>query len=204
MDRILDYGSSDRDSNSLRGTLALVAQLARAADSNGVVYRDKPGWYRLVVGRVAVQVQTQVRLLLPALNQRVLGSSPSESTDKYIKCDNVVMQFDVREESTDWGTVWYITDNGESLRFALHMYDDDPDTVYLTSVFVKEQYRKLGLGNVILSMAEDIGKQLDAKVIMLNVLKNSFMHDWYERHGYSDFVVNDEDLNYIWMKKSLS
>ena len=84
------------------------------------------------------------------------------------------------------------------------MYDDDPDAVYLTSVFVKEQYRKLGLGNVILSMAEDIGKQLDAKVIMLNVLKNSFMHDWYERHGYSDFVVNDEDLNYIWMKKSLS
>lgn len=29
--------------------IALLAQLARAADSDGVVYRDKPDWYRLVV-----------------------------------------------------------------------------------------------------------------------------------------------------------
>ena len=28
---------------------ALVAQLARAADSDGVVYRNKPDWYCLVV-----------------------------------------------------------------------------------------------------------------------------------------------------------
>lgn len=113
------------------------------------------------------------------------------------------MQFDTREEKTDWGTVWYIADKDGSFRFAVYMYDDDPSAIYLSSVFVQEQYRKSGLGNVILSMAEDVGKNLGAEVIILNVLKNSFMHDWYSRHGYSDFVVNDEDLNYIWMKKSL-
>jgi len=111
--------------------------------------------------------------------------------------------FDIREEATDFGKCWYISDLKKSFRFALYTYDDDPDTVYLSNVFVDEKYRRTGLGNIILEMATDIAKKMEFKTIILKVLKTSFVHEWYERHGYRDFVADSEDISYVWMKKEL-
>ena len=38
---------------------------------------------------------------------------------------------------------------------------------------------------------------------MLKVLDNSFMHEWYERHGFKDLIYDEEESEYIWMIKEL-
>ena len=99
------------------------------------------------------------------------------------------MQCNIREEVTDFGKVYYINTN--TFRFALHYYNDDLSAVYLTSVFVNEKYRGRGLGNLILSMAEDIAKQHKFETISLKCKIGGTVHDWYKRHGYTDLVIDD-------------
>lgn len=44
--------------------------------------------------------------------------------------------------------------NGENYRFALYVYSDEPDIIYLSNVFVDKDSRGRGLGNGILQKAE--------------------------------------------------
>ena len=106
---------------------------------------------------------------------------------------------------TDFGDVWNINATDGTFRFAIYRYDDDTDTVYLSNVFVKEESRGKGYGNVILDIVDKVAKGMGATAICLTVKKGSFAHQWYERHGYEDFCDNeDEDyVGHIWMKKQL-
>ena len=104
-----------------------------------------------------------------------------------------------REEITDFGKCWYINDENESFRFALYTYDDDRSVVYLSNVYVDERHRGKGLGNLIIDMAVDISKNMGFSCIMLKVVHRGFVHDWYERKGFSDFQIDPED-GLIWMK----
>lgn len=85
-------------------------------------------------------------------------------------------------------------------RFSLHYYPDDPDTVYLFSLFVEEKYRKQGVGNAILEYAEDFAKEHGFTNIMLKVNSHSWMYPWYCRHGY---WFNNVEKEYHWLLKTL-
>lgn len=106
-------------------------------------------------------------------------------------------------DKTDFGEVWYVNAVDKSFRFALYKYDDDADTIYLSNVFVKKDKRGQGYGNVILNSAEKTAKKMGASIICLKVKNGSFAHQWYVRHGYTDFTNDEEDPSYIWMKKEI-
>ena len=109
-----------------------------------------------------------------------------------------------KEEITDFGKRWYIEDDDKTFHFALYIYDDDPDALYLSNVYVSEENRRKGFGNLILKIADDIAKNMNVSVIMLKARRNSFVHDWYERNGFVDFQIDSEDDGFIWMKKELN
>lgn len=109
----------------------------------------------------------------------------------------------IKKESTDFGTTWMVDAVDKSFRYALYCYDDDPTTFYLSNVFVKSEHRKSGLGNYILQGAENMARELHGGLLFLKVHKNTFVHDWYERHGFSDVTEDQDELNYMWMKKYL-
>lgn len=44
-------------------------------------------------------------------------------------------------------------------------------------------------------------KKYGANTIFLNVLKDSCMYNWYERHGFSDYCDNGVDKRYVRMVK---
>lgn len=114
------------------------------------------------------------------------------------------MEVITKHEKTDFGDVWYMSSVPEDIfRFAIYRYDDDKNTVYLSNVFVDKAYRNQGLGNTILNAADKAAKKLKANAICLKVLQDSFVHDWYERNGYSDLSVDEEEPEYIWMSKSV-
>lgn len=106
---------------------------------------------------------------------------------------------DITKENTDFGTIRYY--KGKYFRFAMYIYDDDDETIYLSNVYVDPIARGTNLGNRILKLADQEAKKYGADTIFLNVLKNSWVHGWYERHGFSDYGDNEEDERYIWMIK---
>ena len=108
-----------------------------------------------------------------------------------------------RHKKTDFGDVWYVNAVDGTYRFAVYKYDDDDETIYLSNVFVKEDSRRQGYGNEILTSAEDYAKRLNASVICLKVLSGSDVHRWYKRHGYEDLEKDEEERGYMWMKKEL-
>ena len=107
-------------------------------------------------------------------------------------------------KKTDFGDVWnwYAKDN--SFRFSIYCYEDDPDTIYLSNVFVQKEYRGLGYGNNILDMAESIAKEFEASTIRLKAKKNSTARKWYERHGYSYLSDDKENPRNVWMEKKIT
>lgn len=114
------------------------------------------------------------------------------------------MEVTTKHEKTDFGDVWYMASEPEGIfRFAIYRYDDDRETIYLSNVFVGKEHRKNGLGNIILNAADKVAKKLKANIICLKVRQDSFVHDWYGRHGYTDLSVDDEEPQFIWMSKSV-
>lgn len=105
----------------------------------------------------------------------------------------------VTKEITDWGVIYYY--KNDECRFALYAYNDDKYTMYLSNVKVEQSARGRGIGNKILELAYKEAKKYNYGVICLKVLKSSWVHDWYAKHGYKDFCY-DED-NYVWMKQTL-
>ncbi len=103
-----------------------------------------------------------------------------------------------------WGTVWYFNTKSDPFHFALYMYNDDPDDVYLCNVFVKPEYRGEKLGNKILELTEKFAEEHDCKEIRLKVDDdNDFAHKWYKRHGFKDMFHDKTETTRMWMKKEL-
>lgn len=114
------------------------------------------------------------------------------------------MKVTTKREKTDFGDVWHISSEPQDVfRFAIYRYNDDKETIYLSNVFVSKEHRKQGLGNSILETADKIAKKLNAKIICLKVKQDSFAHEWYKRHGYSDLSVDEEGPQFIWMTKNM-
>lgn len=92
--------------------------------------------------------------------------------------------------------------NGDNYRFALYVYDDDPETVYLANVFVHKRSRGHGIGNNILATAEQEALKMNADILCLKCLKDSWVHDWYKEHGFEDLCL-DNNSKFMWMRKNI-
>lgn len=53
-------------------------------------------------------------------------------------------------------------------------------------------------------MREQIGVLLGAKESCLWVIKDSWMHDWYARRGYTDLQDHETEETAVWMTKQIS
>ena len=107
----------------------------------------------------------------------------------------------IKKETTNWGTICYYKNS--YCRFALYAYNDDESTIQLSNVKVKKSERGQGIGNKILKFANKEAKKHNYRIICLKVLKSSWMHSWYARHGYRDLSYDEENDDYIWMEHNL-
>lgn len=84
-------------------------------------------------------------------------------------------------------------------KFCLYSYSDEPDTMYLSEVYVNKLYRKRGYGNILLKHAKQLAKERGYKTMYLKVAENSWQEKWYKRNGF-EFVQNDIIQNWLWLK----
>lgn len=103
-------------------------------------------------------------------------------------------------QKTSWGTIYNYKYNG--YKFSIYTYTDDPKVVYLSNVFVEESRRGCGLGNTLLRESKSAATELGAVSILLKVIENSWLYNWYKSFGYRDLCY-DGDTLYIWMKYEL-
>jgi len=113
------------------------------------------------------------------------------------------MEFSETYQKSDFGQVWYYHAEFSKVKFALYVYDDDPTVIYMADVRTDESIRGQGYGNEILKEAEKRTLEKGYNTIELQVLDKSWKHEWYRRHGFSDLCYNEDDSNFIWMKKEL-
>ena len=102
-----------------------------------------------------------------------------------------------------WGFSVLIMEKTGKAFCRLYRYNNDITTVYLDWLSVDEKSRKKGIGTKLQEIREEIGRKLGATTSCLWVKKDSWMHKWYQRRGYLDFMDYEQEENAIWMKKSL-
>ena len=92
--------------------------------------------------------------------------------------------------------------NSENCRFALYVYSDEPEMIYLSNVFVDKDSRGKGLGNDILRKAVVEARKMGGAYLRLKCLSTAWVHEWYEKHGWSDLCA-DKNVRYFWMEMKL-
>lgn len=90
-----------------------------------------------------------------------------------------------------WGRkVTVVIDGGRGLCH-VSVEDDDRSVAYLTDVIVHPEVRRNGLGNRLLELAKQRARIMDADKLFLWVYPNTWMQDWYVRHGFKLSHVDD-------------
>lgn len=124
-----------------------------------------------------LQIPMHHLLVLCGVTARFLFSHDSEMETLIIKADGVA----------EASVYWYI---------------DDSSTVYLANLLVNPNYRNKGIGKQLQEIREQIGKDLNANTSCLWVKNGTWMHQWYERRGYSN-LKDHEQKGFVWMSKPL-
>ena len=83
----------------------------------------------------------------------------------------------MKEEITEFGKVFYY--DYQNYHFALYIYDDDDETIYLSNVKVDAEERGKGFGNKILEITEAEARKRNVSIICLKCLITSWVHSWY-------------------------
>jgi len=103
----------------------------------------------------------------------------------------------------DWGgSIWIMEKEGRAFARA-YRYCDDDKTIYLDNLSVSWDARKEGLGTKLQKIRESIGRYAGFKEACLWATKGTWQHDWYQRRGYVDYQDYPDEINAVWMKKSL-
>ena len=94
-------------------------------------------------------------------------------------------------------------DNDEDVdilnRFSFYAYKDEPNILYLSGLYVNEEYRNKGIGTKILEIADEVANNLDCHAIRLKTKKDSNAERLYRTHGYNS--LSTEERDWIWLEK---
>lgn len=121
-----------------------------------------------------------------------------------INSDNLIYnEFNYHFSPNEWGyTVLIMQKHGNAFG-RLYWFNKDDKSAYLDWLSVDEDYRKMGIGTKLQEIREHIAKCLNIKTVCLWVYKDTWMHNWYKRRGYVDYIDYEDEENAIWMKKEL-
>ncbi len=111
--------------------------------------------------------------------------------------------FILHHKYSDWGSSILIMEETGKAFGRLYQYSDDSTTVYLDWLSVDKEFRRQGIGTELQEIREKIGVELGANTSCLSVQKDTWMHNWYKRRGYEDWKDDENDENFIWMKKPI-
>lgn len=115
----------------------------------------------------------------------------------------VEIEFIYHHKKSSWGRSVLIMAAGGVAFARIYWYNNDEKTAYLDMLSVNEEYRKCGIGTELQKIRELIAISTGATEARLWVDKDSWMHEWYKRRGYTDYADYEHVENCVWMSKRL-
>ena len=103
------------------------------------------------------------------------------------------MKIIIHENLWWWGKSYTLITNDGKATIELAIEDERPEMGCIRSLIVHESVRQRGIGNVMLTFAEEKARELKLEQTYLCCRKGTFLIDWYRRHGYE---VYDENCEY--------
>lgn len=96
--------------------------------------------------------------------------------------------------------VFVMESNGRAAA-SLYWFEDEPNRAILSDLTVTKHHRKKGIGLALQEYREQLAKLFGCDCVSLWVKKNSWMHKWYVRRGYTFQKKKDKDN--IWLQKDI-
>ena len=92
-------------------------------------------------------------------------------------------------------------DNNEDMdilhRFSFYSYKDEPNVLYLSGLYVNEEYRNKGIGTKILKIADKVSASMDCNYIRLKT-ESGDAERLYKENGYNTLK---KEGNQVWLEK---
>ena len=106
------------------------------------------------------------------------------------------------QDFKDWIAWLKKQDNNEDLnilqRFSFYSYKDEPNILYLSGLYVNDEYRNKGIGTKILRIADEVAKSLNCCAIRLKTKSGSDAERLYKENGYNTLK---KEGNQVWLEK---
>ena len=150
--------------------------------------------------------------VLPELKES--KESEDEGVKRILHSISSKMSFHLRDIFTEeefqcfdaWSNAWLekqgeLNNNEDAdilQRFSFYSYKDEPNVLYLSSVFVNEEYRNKGIGTKILKIADEVSTYFKCNSIRLKTENGSNAESLYRKNGYKTLK---EEGNQIWLEK---
>jgi len=80
---------------------------------------------------------------------------------------------------------------------------DNPKELFITDLYVNENFRKQGIGQKLLNYSIKAAKKLGHKKIALRVFSGSWMEFWYRKNGFVFDYVYEEDKLMTYLHKNI-
>lgn len=112
-------------------------------------------------------------------------------------------KFIIHENKTFWGKVYHIITSDGYGHLQVSIENDTDDILYLTGLSVYKDFRKQGIGTMLLKKAEEIGKENNILYIKLNIEKNNLklsenpLYNFYINNGYKYLTEDNEYIYFI-------
>ena len=81
------------------------------------------------------------------------------------------------------------------VRFTI--YNNIKTTGIISNLFVHNDYRRDRYGRILMDSCIDIAKVMNLKVLSLFVEKDTFVHKWYNKLGFVDYMISASDDKFI-------
>ncbi len=105
---------------------------------------------------------------------------------------------------SEWGSSLYVMEENGNAYARAYWFKDDKTTIYLDSLSVNSDSRNKGIGLKLQEYREQYGISNGYITSCLWVKKGTWMHEWYKRRGYIDYIDHKNEIDCIWMKKKLA
>ena len=85
----------------------------------------------------------------------------------------------------------------------LWVENNNHSELFLSNLFVSENNRKQGIGNMLLKYSIQAAKRLGFHQFGLKVISGSWMEDWYKRFGFIVDYMFEEDKLMTYLHKNI-
>lgn len=126
-----------------------------------------------------------------------------EECENYITQHNPTGTIGINQRNDIYGCDIEYREDGVLLgSLCLYYYKDDISTCYLSNLMVNEYKRHRFIAKTLMSTVFEYCLAHEYTLISLRVKKTDWVHEWYKRLGFLDYMDDKED-GLIWMVKSI-